>query len=65
MSAELYDMIYDLMLAFGISSIAGIILLIFGMRLWEMRCAELELKKHNKSSKKSSEGAKHERADNF
>lgn len=45
MSAELYDMIYELMLAFGISSIAGIILLIFGMRLWEMRCAELELKK--------------------
>lgn len=45
MSAELYDMIYELMLAFGISSIAGIILLIFGMRLWEMRCAELDFKK--------------------
>ena len=45
MDAELYNMIYELMLAFGISSMAGIILLIFGMRLWEMRCAELELKK--------------------
>ena len=51
MDAELYNMIYDLMLAFGIYSMVGIILIIFGMRLWEMRCAELELKRRIKNER--------------
>ena len=51
MDAELYNMIYELMLAFGISSMVGIILIIFGMRLWEMRCAELELKRRIKNER--------------
>ena len=44
MDAELYNMIYELMLAFGISSMVGIILISFGMRWWEMRMGELELR---------------------
>lgn len=51
MDAELYNMIYELMLAFGISSMVGIILIIFGMRLWEMRMAELELKRRLKNER--------------
>ena len=51
MDAELYNMIYELMLAFGISSMVGITLIIFGMRLWEMRCAELELKRRIKNER--------------
>ena len=51
MDAELYNMIYELMLAFGISSMVGIILIIFGMRLWEMRMAELELKRRIKNER--------------
>lgn len=51
MDAELYNMIYELMLAFGISSMVGIILIIFGMRLWEMRMAELELKAKKRNRK--------------
>ena len=51
MDAELYNMIYELMLAFGISSMVGIILIILGMRLWEMRMAELELKRRIKNER--------------
>lgn len=51
MDAELYNMIYELMMAFGISSMVGIILIIFGMRLWEMRMAELELKRRIKNER--------------
>lgn len=51
MDAELYNMIYELMLAFGISSMVGITLIIFGMRLWEMRMAELELKRRIKNER--------------
>ena len=51
MDAELYNMIYELMLAFGISSMVGIILIIVGMRLWEMRMAELELKRRIKNER--------------
>ena len=55
MDAELYNMIYELMLAFGISSMVGIILIIFGMRLWEMRMAELELKAIKRNRKGAGE----------
>ena len=51
MDAELYNIVYELMLAFGISSMVGIILIIFGMRLWEMRMAELELKAKKRNRK--------------
>lgn len=51
MDAELYNILYELMLAFGISSMVGIILIIFGMRLWEMRMAELELKRRIKNER--------------
>ncbi len=50
MDAELYNMIYELMLAFGISSCAGMLLIAFGVRLWEMRCAELELKRRKRKN---------------
>lgn len=45
MSAELHQAAYQLMLAFGLSTLAGMALIAFGVRLWEMRCAELELKR--------------------
>ena len=44
-------MIYELMLAFGISSMVGSSLIIVGMRLWEMRMAELELKAKKRNRK--------------
>lgn len=48
MSAELHQAAYQLMLAFGLSTLAGMALIAFGVRLWEMRCAELEYKKKMK-----------------
>lgn len=48
MSAELYNTAYHLMLTFALSTLAGMALIAFGVRLWEMRCAELEYKKKMK-----------------
>lgn len=45
MSAELHNMAYQLMLTFGISTLAGMAIIAFGVRLWEMRAAELKYKK--------------------
>ena len=48
MSAELYNAAYQLMLAFALSTLAGMALRALGVRLWERRCAELEYKKKMK-----------------
>lgn len=45
-----YEIIYELMLAFCISSCAGMLLIAFGARLWAMRCAELELKRRKRKN---------------
>lgn len=45
-----YEIIYELMIAFGIASCAGMLLILFGARLWEMRCAELELKRRKRKN---------------
>lgn len=52
MSAELYTAAYNLMLAFGISTLAVMVLMAFGVRLWEMRTAELKYKKIMKGKRK-------------
>ncbi|MGN0378955.1 MAG: hypothetical protein ACI4EU_05150 [Butyrivibrio sp.] len=52
MSAELHEAAYQLMLTFGISTLAGMALIAFGVRLWEMRCAELRYKKIMKGRRK-------------
>lgn len=46
----IYEMIYVFMLASGIASCAGMLLILFGARLWEMRCAELELKRRKRKN---------------
>lgn len=51
MSAELHQAAYQLMLAFGLSTLAGMALIALGVRLWEMRCAELELKRRIKNER--------------
>lgn len=51
MSAELHQAVYQLMLVFGLSTLAGMALIALGVRLWEMRCAELELKRRIKNER--------------
>lgn len=44
-----YEMIYEIIFAFGVSSFAGVLLIALGIRLWEMRAAELELKRRKQN----------------
>lgn len=43
------EILYNLILILFFSEIAGVLLVALGMRMWEMRCAELELKRRKKT----------------